>query len=218
MVLVRPQMKKQRGSQGRERWLSAAEIEIARASSPPEWWPLFAVLIYTGLRMGEAQGARWADIRLTDQLIAIHEGFRRRKTRSSDRDVPIPEPLAEVMAVHPVRVPNGPTDLVFPGELGDYGGARRAWRRICVVGGLAKCRIHDLRHTFGVHAARSGVPLVRLQRLMGHSTPTMTLRYMRQAPDGDFASDAARVADSMNPNRLDESTGARRGRSHIRRA
>jgi integrase len=34
--------------------------------------------------------------------------------------------------------------------------------------------LHDLRHTFGVHAAQAGVPIVRLQKLLGHATPHMT--------------------------------------------
>lgn len=57
--------------------------------------------------------------------------------------------------------------------------------------------IHDLRHTFGVHCAQSGVPIARLQKLMGHATPHMTLRYMKHAPESYFAEDAARVAASL---------------------
>jgi integrase len=43
-----------------------------------------------------------------------------------------------------------------------------------------------------------GLPLPRLQRLMGHASPTMTMRYMRHAPSGDFPADAARIAESMS--------------------
>ena len=42
------------------------------------------------------------------------------------------------------------------------------------------------------------MPLARLQRLMGHAGPIMTMRYTRHAPNGDFAADAARIADSMS--------------------
>ena len=171
------------------------------------------------MRIGEAQALRWADVRIVDHQIAIHEGFHRLKSRASDRDVPIPEPLAETLALHALRVPSNPAELVFPGELGRYAPARRVWARTCAAAGLIHCRLHDLRHTFGVHAARAGVPLVRLQRLMGHSTPTMTLRYMRHAPDGDFASDAARVAGSMTLSRTgEEAARAELVRPHIRRA
>lgn len=57
--------------------------------------------------------------------------------------------------------------------------------------------IHDLRHTFGVHCAQAGVPIVRLQKLLGHASPHMTQRYMKHAPESYFAEDAARVAASL---------------------
>ena len=55
-AVERPAMRKERESQGRERWLSATEIEAVRAVSG-DWWPLFAVLTYTGMRIGEGPGA-----------------------------------------------------------------------------------------------------------------------------------------------------------------
>ena len=79
------------------------------------------------------------------------------------------------------------------------------WRKVCLQAGLhdggeepnPNATLHDLRHTFGVHAAQSGVPIVRLQKLMGHATPHMTLRYMKHAPEAYFKEDAARVASAL---------------------
>jgi len=179
-------------------WLSAAEIEAVRLATPSGWWPLVAMLIYAGLRIGEALALRWSDVQLGLRQIAVHGGFHELKTESSDRDVPIPDPLAEALVAHALQHQHAPADLVFPGALGNYWRVRRVWLETCRRAGIADCRLHDLRHTFGVHAARSGVPLARLQRLMGHASPTMTMRYMRHAPNGDFAADAARIAGSMS--------------------
>ena len=52
-------------------------------------------------------------------------------------------------------------------------------------------------HTFGVHAAQAGIPIVRLQKLMGHADPTMTLRYMQHAPEAYLDQDAAAIAAHM---------------------
>jgi hypothetical protein len=41
-------------------------------------------------------------------------------------------------------------------------------------------------------------PAVRIQRLLGHATPVMTLRYMKHAPENYFTEDAARVAASLS--------------------
>jgi hypothetical protein len=41
------------------------------------------------------------------------------------------------------------------------------------------------------------VPIVRLQKLLGHSTAAMALRYMKHAPEAYFTEDAAKVAASL---------------------
>lgn len=67
----------------------------------------------------------------------------------------------------------GSADPVSPSPYGDY-----------------------LRHTFAVHGAQAGVPLPP-QKLLGHASQMMTMRYMKHAPQPSFAADAARVAASL---------------------
>lgn len=45
-----------REPEGKERWLDATEIGKIEHVASPQWWALFAVLLYTGMRIGEAQG------------------------------------------------------------------------------------------------------------------------------------------------------------------
>ena len=198
LAVLRPKIRREREPAGRERWLSADEIRQLEAASPRTWWPLFASLVYTGMRVGEAQGLLGGDVRLAERRITIGEGARSLKTASSARDVPIPEPLAVVLGEHLARCPAGPADPIFPGVLGDYRTARRVFTRACELAKLHGVTLHDLRHTFGVHCAQAGVPIVRLQKLLGHATPHMTLRYMTHAPESYFAEDAARVAASLS--------------------
>lgn len=209
LAVVRPKLGREKEPQGRERWLSPDELralERAARELEPAWWPLIATLAFTGMRYGEAAGLRGADVRLRDRRISVNESDRRVKTASSVRDVPIPEPLAVVLAEHLARVSPGPAALVFPAPLCEYDRAQGAFRRVCLLAGIhdgAKKKrrptatLHDLRHTFGVHAAQAGVPVVRLQKLLGHASPLMTLRYMKHAPEAYFAEDAARIAGSM---------------------
>ena len=49
--------------------------------------------------------------------------------------------------------------------------------------GLRRVGWHVLRHTFFSHLAMRGVPLIVIQKLMGHSTIQMTMRYAHLAPD-----------------------------------
>ena len=135
---------------------------------------------------------------MSDQVITVHDRSRRLKTSASARVVPIAVPLARLLAEHRTRYPGGPADPVFPHPFGSYQLAQRVFQRACRQAGLDDIRIHDLRHTFGVHCAQAGIPIVRIQRLLGHSTPVMALRYMKHAPENYFAADAARVAASLS--------------------
>lgn len=44
--------------------------------------------------------------------------------------------------------------------------------------GIADCRFHDLRHTFGTRLAQAGVDLYLIMKLMGHRDIRSTMRYM----------------------------------------
>jgi integrase len=188
----------EREPSGSERWLDHDEIARLREHSPAGWWTLFATLLYTGIRVGEAQALRWADIKGAPSQIAIHGRWRRLKTSGSERMVGVTAQLAAVLNLHRQSVPSGPADPVFPGEYGDYQRAYRVFKRAVKAAGLEPTRVHDLRHTFGVHAAQAGVPITRIQALLGHSSPMVTMRYMRHDPHGYGASDVALIAARMD--------------------
>jgi len=46
-----------------------------------------------------------------------------------------------------------------------------------------KIRFHDLRHTFASNFIMSGGNILTLQKLLGHSTMNLTMRYAHLAPD-----------------------------------
>lgn len=197
LVIERPPLPRERESRGRERWLSDDELGRFIAACPCAWWPFYGVLFLTGARLGEAQGLRGGDVLLHSKRLLIHEGERRVKTKEAVRDLPIPPPLEGPPGAHLARIGPGPDDLVFPGEYQDYGAVRRTWDRTCTAASVAGATPHDARHTFAVHAAMAGVPIVRLQKLLGHATATMTLRYMKHAPEAYLDEDAAAIAGHM---------------------
>ena len=203
LAVEKPRMLREREPRGKERWLCPEEVHAVEVHCEEGWWPLFATLVHSGMRVGEAQGLVWGDVRITQRRITIHEGVRRVKTASSVRDVPISEPLADILTQHAAHIPSQPADPVFPAPLNHYSAARHAWRKTCLRAGLHDGRkkpnatLHDLRHTFGVCAAQAGVPIVRLQKLLGHTTPHMTLRYMQHAPEAYFKEDAAKIAETL---------------------
>ena len=145
------------------------------------------------MRIGKAQGLRWSDVKLEAGHIEVSDRLRRLKTTSSVRMVPVVDEVRQVLEQIRRTGLSGHADLVFQGHLGSRG-AYHALRSYCVALGIQHTRIHDLRHTFGVHGAQAGVPLTRLQSLLGHSNPMTTLRYMRHAPENYMVGDGASIA------------------------
>lgn len=96
--------------------------------------------------------------------------------------------------------------------------AYRVFLRACARAGIAGATVHDLRHTFAVHAVRAGVPIAQLQYLLGHATPVMTMRYLKHSPESFLDADAHRIAESLT-GALDREQGARCARpGSLRRA
>jgi hypothetical protein len=58
----------------------------------------------------------------------------------------------------------------------------RDWYAALERAGISDLRFHDLRNTFASRLVMSGVDLSRVQTLMGHKTPAMTLRYAYLSP------------------------------------
>jgi integrase len=56
-------------------------------------------------------------------------------------------------------------------------GVRKAFGRIVRKAGIENCTLYTLRHTFASHLAMSGVPLMHIQQLMGHTDYNTTLLY-----------------------------------------
>lgn len=172
--VVRPHFRHEEESGGRERWLSADELRRLLKALPVPWRPFFALLAYTGIRLGEAIGKdgspslRWGDVRLAERRLTVQNRTRRLKTSFSARDVPIPDVLVELLARHRVAMPGGDV------------------------------RVHDLRHTFAVHWVMAGLPLARLQKMLGHRTAAMSMRYARHSTEAHFTEDAARLAASLS--------------------
>jgi integrase len=130
------------------------------------------------------------------------------KTPESHRSVPLDPGMLRLLTAHSETTPASPADPVFAGELSSWRRAYYVFKRAVVAAKLQPATIHDLRHSFGVHAAMARVPLGRLQKLMGHASPHMTMRYLKHAPENYFEQDAANVTSSLGTHPPPESQPA----------
>lgn len=165
------------------RYLTEDEERALLAASRPGFWRAFVVLlIHTGMRFSEAAALTWADIdrRRPVPVARVFKGGSHGKPgptkTGSHRDLPLaPAVLAELQDLAPT------TDLIFPrpsGGLMDPSSTTKFLHRLCRRAGVRPCGWHVLRHTFATRMASHGVPLPVLQKLLGHTTLEMTMRYV----------------------------------------
>ncbi len=119
-----------------------------------------------------ATGARWSEVEeLTQSQVSPNRiTFTRTKSKKS-RSVPIsPELYAQLPRKR--------------GRL--FGDCYRAFEMVVERAGLELPpgqNTHVLRHTFASHFMMNGGNILVLQKILGHSTIAMTMRYAHFAPD-----------------------------------
>ena len=192
------------------RYLKSTE-EVSRLldAAMVEGWPvyaLYATAIYTGMRAGELAGLRWDDVDLKTRLITVQRSFHGPTKGGEVRYVPILDPLLPILEHWRGLGIGG--DAVFTGQTGRMllkSGrvyeeilhrvlARAGFRSTTKQNGNQKPYIvfHDLRHTFASHWMMRGGDLFKLQKILGHKTVQMTMRYAHLQPEA-FAADYSRL-------------------------
>jgi len=160
---------------GRRKYLTAQERErfvAAVASCSPEVGTLCLMLAWTGCRITEALNLTHADLDVEDGMVSVRSLKKRRP--GIVREVPVPPTF--LIAVRQIHGIGHPKDRLWPI------GRTTAWRHVKGVMALAQvgetaASPKGLRHGFGVHALRSGIPLNLLQRWLGHSDIATTAIY-----------------------------------------
>lgn len=160
---------------GRRKYVNHGErarFIAAAATRPPRTETLCLMLAWTGCRISEALGTTYGDLDPDCGLVSVRCLKKRRE--GVVREVPVPRAFLDTLArVHGA----GPsTQRLWPI------GRTTAWRQVKAVMDLAEvggfaASPKGLRHGFGVHAVRSGVPLNMLQRWLGHADIATTSIY-----------------------------------------
>jgi integrase len=142
-------------------------LEECRKSTNNHTYPVALICLATGARWDEAESL---------QRSAIFGGkahFHRTKSRQS-RSVPIPDEV-EAIALK----------VGMPGNGRLFMSCRAAFRSA-----YKRCGFHTpgqmthiLRHSFASHYMMGGGDILSLQRILGHSSITMTMRYAHLSPE-----------------------------------
>jgi integrase len=162
----------------------------------PDLHPMFSLLVYTGLRRGEALGLRWSDLDLDRRMITVRRSYEGHTKSNKHRTVPVPAALVTIMKAYRLADP-WKGELCFPNNRGEIfsrnakleGVLRRALQRAQ----LPRIRVHDLRHVFASHFVMGGGDIFTLQRILGHSTPQLTSDTYAHLSPRHLAGEAERV-------------------------
>jgi integrase len=157
------------------------------ASESPFAIAAIRLLMLTGCRLGEIQTLKWEYLR--EGMMILPD------SKTGRRHIPLPPMVKDVLAAVP-RLPENPYVIAGEVEGQHLTDLQRPWRRIRKLAGLEHVRIHDLRHTYASHALASGLDLVMVGKLLGHSQYQTTMRYIH-LQDGQIREAAARVTDGM---------------------
>ena len=89
----------------------------------------------------------------------------------------------EVAGSSPVGPVFKNTFFVFTYKGSPVKGFRTSFENACKRASIKNLSFHTLRHTFATRLVLSGVDLVTVSRLLGHSTIHMTMRYSHPKPE-----------------------------------
>ena len=155
---------------------------------------LFAFLLLTGARIGEALAVTWDKIDFDKKTVKINQEvafvkksinnnkswtFSTTKTQSSNRMISIDNRLINILKELKANdQKNNTYNLVFHTKNGNpflHGNLTRHWNTAIKNVGMNRIRIHDTRHTHASMLEKMGVPFSAIQKRLGHSSVSTTL-------------------------------------------
>jgi integrase len=146
------------------------------AIDDPAFRNVVLVAVCTMMRRSEVINLRWDDVDLAKREIHI----RSRGDFTVKGNRPRRIPLCDV-ALQTLSGMRGRSGWVFPGTAADRmvaGSLSRRFRKYVLRAGLSdKLHFHSLRHTGASWLVQRGVSLFVVQKILGHSSPTVTQIY-----------------------------------------
>ncbi|MDP2102110.1 MAG: tyrosine-type recombinase/integrase [Methylotenera sp.] len=160
-----------------EHYLDATELEtlmtVLKTGANRPVCMIAMFLLSTGARMNEVLSATWSQINIPTRTWKVPAlNSKSKKVRSiplNDSALAIISQLdtaAEFEYLFINRVTGNP-----------YTNIHKAWGKIRNKAGLPQLRIHDLRHQYASFLVNSGRTLFEVQKILGHSNPSVTMRY-----------------------------------------
>jgi integrase len=169
---------------GRTRYLSNVELAALTAEAEKHS-PLMAaavlVSLATGMRQGELLRLEWKDVDFKRKRIRILSVVDAETKNSESRAVHLPSVAVEALEKLRRGTVVGQRLIFFFAAKTKSKDAKSAlsvqWKIVRKNAGLKNFKWHDLRHSCASFLAQNGANLLQIGSVLGHKSPSMTLRY-----------------------------------------
>lgn len=148
-----------------------------------EWFSIWAVACYTGLRNGELFALRWENVSLESRIMVIKEswskldGFKETKS-GDDRIVEISKDIIPILE----SLQTGGSEYVFP-RIPEWikGEQARVLRHFLTGIGLPTIRFHDLRASWATVMLSKGIEPIKVMSMGGWKDLKTMQIYIRKS-------------------------------------
>lgn len=196
---------------------SESEVKaLLTAAREDDYYPVFLLLIRTGMRPGEAYGLKWDDLDFEKRTILVEralapDGVGTTKTggvRHADMSLELAETLKKLRVTRQKqKLKLGWADLpewVFSNDEGnplDESRVRKHFKTAMRKANLSGHKLYDCRHTYATLLLAKGAPITYVAAQLGHAKPNTTLQYYaRWLPGADCKYVDALDAADAGPN------------------
>lgn len=163
-------------------------------------YPMFYVMLTTGLRIGEAMALRWQDWQ-GEKLWIRHTLTKQRtlgptKTLGSSAPIYLDLATQTILSEHRTRQAEERAtakrwldhDLIFPSEVGtplSYRNVMRTFQALTEQAKVPRIGLHGLRHTYTSMALQAGLSPKQVADRLRHKDPALTLRIYQHLQEED---------------------------------
>jgi len=132
--------------------------------------PVLIIALNTGLRRGEVLSLKWENIDFRKGRIFIEDS-----KSGKSRTVPMNRLVYNTLKSLPKDA-----EFVFFNEKtkGHLQDVKRSFKSACLKAGIKGLRFHDLRHTAASKMIQTGIDLVTVSKILGHSSIQTTMIYV----------------------------------------
>lgn len=166
------------------------------AKEGDEWRKLFAIGIYTGLRLGDCCRLNWKDVDVVRGLIQLIPNKTKKFAHGRPVTIPIHTQLHDILIETPETKRIGPVLPMLESWYTSKNGRPKVSTNISKIFKAAgivtsvnvegrkwkapEATFHSFRHTFVSMAANAGIPLHIVQAIVGHESTAMTRHYYHE--------------------------------------